>query len=141
VSGRTFEIRERILTGDVDAGGGISVGAYVRLIDAAEIALYGELGLGGAAMLEENEIALPRVHLAFDFFQPAGLGDEVVVRTTIKGVGAHSTRLFFEFARADGEGIYAEAHVVSSAVDRKTRRSKALPDQIAKALRAELPAD
>jgi acyl-CoA thioester hydrolase len=130
-----FELHERIRLADTDAMGIIHFSAYARLIEVVEIEFFRSLGftLPGLA---SQDVVMPRVHVSYDFFKPAMLDDEVVLRLTVAGVGVHSVRLLIDIVRATDDATLAEATVVSACMDRRSRKSAALPEGVAVALRA-----
>jgi acyl-CoA thioester hydrolase len=132
-----FELHERIRLADTDAMGIIHFSAYARLIEVVEIEFFRSLGftLPGLA---SQDVVMPRVHVSYDFFKPAMLDDEVVLRLTVAGVGVHSVRLLIDIVRATDDATLAEATVVSACMDRTSRKSAALPEGVAIALRGHL---
>jgi acyl-CoA thioester hydrolase len=130
-----FELHERIRLADTDAMGIIHFSAYARLIEVVEIEFFRSLGftLPGLA---SQDVVMPRVHVSYDFFKPAMLDDEVVLRLSVAGVGVHSVRLLIDIVRAADDATLAEATVVSACMDRRSRKSAALPEGVAVALRA-----
>jgi YbgC/YbaW family acyl-CoA thioester hydrolase len=129
-----FVVRERVRWSDIDAAGIIYFGAYTRLTDIAESEFYRSLGFT-YARFNEIGVALPRVHVAFDFFRPAFLDDELSLGVRVGGVGVHSVRLHVEISR--GSELLAEGTLIASCID-LARRSIALPEDFATALRAYL---
>jgi acyl-CoA thioester hydrolase len=130
-----FEIRERVRLMDTDAMGIINFASYGRLVEAAEIEFFRSHGFTLPAMRAEN-IVMPRVHVAYDFFLPAMLDDALVLRVTVGGVGVHSVRLLIDIVRAEDEVTLAQATVISSCMDLNSRKSIALPEHLAATLRA-----
>jgi acyl-CoA thioester hydrolase len=132
-----FELHERIRLADTDAMGIIHFSAYARLIEVVEIEFFRSLGftLPGLA---SQDVVMPRVHVSYDFFKPAMLDDEVVLRLSVAGVGVHSVRLLIDIVRAADDATLAEATVVSACMDRISRKSAALPEGVAIALRNHL---
>jgi YbgC/YbaW family acyl-CoA thioester hydrolase len=133
----TFEIRLRVHRTDVDPGGVIDLGAYARFIEIAETEFFRWLGFTHVEF-ESFGIALPRVHVEFEFYKPAGLDDELSIAIGARAVGVHSIRLKVAVTRSGEEAKIAEATIVSSCVDATTHRSVALPDAFAEALRSQL---
>ncbi len=129
-------MRERVRWSDVDAAGIIYFGAYTRFTDIAESEFYRQLGFT-YANFRDMGIALPRVHVAFDFFKPAFLDDELTMGVRVGGVGVHSVRLHVDAFRETDRALLAEATLVASCIDR-TRKSVPLPEGFAGALRAHL---
>jgi acyl-CoA thioester hydrolase len=132
-----FSVVERVRYPDVDPAGIIYFGAYARFIDIVESERFRSLGFTYAS-LEALGIVLARVHVEFDFFKPAQLDDELVLRLRVAGVGIHSVRLKVDIHRASDEALLAEARLVTACVDHETRKSKPLPPEFADALRAKI---
>jgi len=131
-----FEIIERVRWADVDRAGVILFGAYARLIDVAESEFYRSLGYTFDSF-DKAGVDLTRVHVEFDFFKPAELDDELVLRPHVNGVGIHSVRLKIDVYRRAGEALLAEVTLVSACVD-KARKPAPLPPAFADALRAQI---
>ena len=129
---------ERVRYADVDRAGIIYFGAYARMLDAAESEFYRSLGFTYATF-DERGVVLARVHVEFDFFKPALLDDELVLRPRVSGVGLHSVRMKVNFYRRSDGALLAEATLVVACVDRE-RKPAALPADFAQALRAQIPA-
>jgi YbgC/YbaW family acyl-CoA thioester hydrolase len=131
-----FTVNERVRHADVDRAGIIYFGAYARLIDIVECELFRSLGFT-FTNFDELGVALTRVHVEFDFFKPAVLDDELILRLRVSGVGIHSVRLKMEIYRASDEALLAEARLVAACVDR-SRKSVPLPPAFADALRSKI---
>jgi acyl-CoA thioester hydrolase len=133
-----FGVTERVRYPDVDRGGIIYFGAYARFIDIVEAELFRSLGFTYDT-LDQMGVGLTRVNVEFDFYKPALLDDELVVRVRVSGVGIHSVRLKVDFYRASDESLLAEARLVSACVDR-SRKSVPLPPSFGDALRSKIQA-
>jgi acyl-CoA thioester hydrolase len=133
-----FQVVERVRYADVDRAGIIYFGAYSRFIDIVESELFRSLGFTYAS-LDELGVVLTRVHVEFDFFKPAILDDELVLRVRVSGVGIHSVRLKIDIYRAADEALLAEARLVAACVD-GARKSVPLPPAFADALRTMIQA-
>jgi acyl-CoA thioester hydrolase len=131
-----FGVVERVRYADVDRAGIIYFGAYARLLDIVESELYRSLGFTYAS-LDEFGVVLTRVNVEFDFFKPALLDDELILRVRVSGVGIHSVRLKVDIYRASDEALLAEARLVAACVD-GTRKSVPLPPTFADALRTKI---
>ena len=134
-----FEMPERVRLADTDAMGIIHFSAYARYIEIVEIEFFRTLGFTLPGLAAEG-LVMPRVHIAYDFFKPALLDDELRIRLSVAGVGVHSVRMTIDIVRVADDTTVAEATVVSACMDRDTRRSIALPERLAAALRAFAPA-
>jgi YbgC/YbaW family acyl-CoA thioester hydrolase len=137
VEGGGFEVVERVRWSDVDNAGIIYFGAYSRLLDIAESEFYRSLGFTYAAF-DQMGLLLPRVHVEFDFFKPALLDDELVLRPRVTGLGVHSVRMKVNVHRLEDEALLAEASLVLACVD-KARKPTPLPAAFAAALRTAMP--
>jgi len=131
-----FEVVERVRWADVDKAGIIYFGAYSRMLDIAETEFYRSLGFSYATF-EELGVVLPRVHVEFDFFKPALLDDELVLRPRISGVGVHSVRMKVNIYRSADGALLAEATLIVACVDR-SRKPAPLPADFAAALRSAI---
>jgi YbgC/YbaW family acyl-CoA thioester hydrolase len=132
-----FEVVERVRWADVDKAGIIYFGAYSRMLDVVESEFYRSLGFTYAAF-DELGVVLPRVHVEFDFFKPALLDDELVLRPRVSGVGVHSVRMKVNIYRSADQALLAEATLVAACVD-KARKPVPLPPAFAAALRTAMP--
>ena len=133
-----FEYSERVRLADTDAMGIIHFSAYARFIENVEIEFFRSLGFTLPGLAADGFV-LPRVHVGYDFFKPAMLDDDVLVLLCVAGVGVHSVRLTIDVVRVADDVTLAEATVVSACMDRTTKKSIALPDKLASALRALVP--
>ncbi len=134
--GTTFVMPERVRWGDVDASGSIYFGAYVRMVESGETELFRALGFP-FKRFDELGVRFRRVHLEFDFFKPAWLDDDLLLRMSVANVGVHSVRLDVAVVRPGDAAPLTTATLVSSCVDDK-HESVPLPEEIATALRMHL---
>jgi YbgC/YbaW family acyl-CoA thioester hydrolase len=132
-----FEVVERVRWADVDKAGIIYFGAYSRMLDVVESEFFRSLGFTYATF-DDLGVVLPRVHVEFDFFKPALLDDELVLRPRVSGVGVHSVRMKVNIYRSSDQALLAEATVVAACVD-KSRKPVPLPPAFAAALRSAMP--
>jgi acyl-CoA thioester hydrolase len=135
-----FEVRERVRWADIDLAGIIYFGAYARFIEIAEIEFFRHLGFTYERFMELG-VFLPRVHLEFDFFEPALLDDVLVLQTRVAGIGAHSVRMRIDVLRAADRKPLALATLVAACVDIARRKKVAVPEPLASALRTQLIAN
>ncbi|MFY9779530.1 MAG: thioesterase family protein [Candidatus Baltobacteraceae bacterium] len=139
-AGVPFEVVERVRWADIDLAGIIYFGAYARFIEIAEIEFYRDLGFT-YDRFRKLGVFLPRVHLEFDFFEPALLDDELVLQTRVDGVGVHSVRLRIDVLRAADRKPLALAKLVAACVHLGHKKKVALPEELASALRTRLPTE
>jgi YbgC/YbaW family acyl-CoA thioester hydrolase len=133
---RAFESRLRVQWGDVDIAGMMYFAAYWRFAERAEMDLFSELGFPYEKIFDTFDIWLPRVHANADYHAPARMDDWLRMRTHIEKVGASSvhwtTVIFNERTGAAG----AVMRLVVACINRKTERSRPLPDEMRAALAA-----
>lgn len=131
---RIFEVRDRVRWSDVDIAGIIYFGAYVRFIELAEMELFRDIGYPYGEMFERLNIWLPRVHLDFDFYAPALMDDELLLRTHIEKLGASSITMRMIVHNERAQEVDAAATLVVAAVDRATMKSRPIPQEFRAAL-------
>jgi acyl-CoA thioester hydrolase len=131
---RVFEVRDRVRWSDVDIAGIIYFGAYVRFIELAETELFRALGYPYGKMFEMLDIWLPRVHLDFDFFAPALMDDELVLKTHIAKLGSSSITMRMVVHNDRAQEVDAAATLVVAAVNRATMKSTPMPADLRAAL-------
>ena len=131
---RVFEVRDRVRWSDVDIAGIIYFGAYVRFTELAETELFRDLGFPYAKMFDMLDVWLPRVHLNFDFFAPALLDDELVIKTHIAKLGSSSISMRMIMHNTRAAEVDAAATLIVAAVDRATMKSKPLPQHLRSSL-------
>jgi YbgC/YbaW family acyl-CoA thioester hydrolase len=133
---RAFESRMRVQWADVDIAGMMYFAAYWRFAERAEMDLFSELGFPYERIFDTYDIWLPRVHANADYHAPARMDDWLRMRTHVDKVGASSihwtTVVFNERTGAAG----AVMRLVVACINRKTERSRPLPDEMRAALAA-----
>jgi acyl-CoA thioester hydrolase len=116
--GTTFEMEERVRWGDVDASGSVHFTAYVRMLEWAETEFFRALGFPNKRF-DELGVRLRRVHVEFDFFKPAWLDDDLLLRISVSSVGVHSVNMELSVGRRSDMAGLVRVTVVSSCVDEK----------------------
>lgn len=133
---RIFETRVMVQWADIDIAGIMYFAAYQRAVERAEMDFFGELGFPYNSVFEEYDIWLPRVHVEADYHKPALMGDWLTLRTHIRHVGGSSvkwqTAVFNERTRETG----AVFDLTVACMDRRTLKSRALPQAMREALKA-----
>jgi acyl-CoA thioesterase FadM len=117
--------RFRVLWVDTDAGGRIHFTAAFRWAEAAELALYRQLGL------TDYVPRLPRRHVEAEFHRVLVFDDEIDVTLTVARVGTTSIGYEWQITR-DGELAIDGRHTVVN-VDEEGR-----PQPLDEAFRAAL---
>lgn len=135
-SARAFESRVMVQWADVDIAGIMYFAAYQRAAERAEMDFFAEVGFPYNEVFTNYDIWLPRVHVEADYHKPALMGDWLRLRTHITHVGASSIRwetvVFNERTNEPGAVI----RLVVACMDRRTRKSRPLPDEIRNAMLA-----
>jgi YbgC/YbaW family acyl-CoA thioester hydrolase len=105
-----------ISLGDTDAAG---VLFYARLFDLAQRAFEHHCAARGfpIARFWSDGVLAPVVHVEADYRAPLRLGDDVVVETSLEGMGGSSFRIAHVVRRGDGT-LAAEALVVHACINR-----------------------
>jgi YbgC/YbaW family acyl-CoA thioester hydrolase len=134
VGARTFETRVMVQWADVDIAGIMYFAAYQRAAERAEMDFFQEIGFPYNRVFTDYDIWLPRVHVEADYHKPALMGDWLRLRTHLTHVGASSVKwetvVFNERTNEAGAAI----RLVVACMDRRTLKSRALPNEIRAAL-------
>ena len=138
-------LRIRVPFVDVDSSQRIHFTAMFRYMELAEHELMRRIGMPYATTLQE--IAYPRAHLSCDFRGAIVFDDQLVIDARVERVGASSWTVGFVARRLCGPGqsdavigtvqpgeVVAEGRMVIVAMDAITQRSRALPDDLRRAL-------
>jgi len=122
-----FEVVVRAEWADVDLVGIVRYGAYPRLLDVAEAALFRAAGLEFPRLQTEYGLVLVRRVLHLEYCTPARY--DAVLRVALWVVHAGRSAFTFGVAVRDGAGelTHVLGHVVVVAVDANTLGTMALP--------------
>jgi acyl-CoA thioester hydrolase len=127
---RPFVIDEYVRWSDVDFAGIIFYGAYVRFFEIAETELFREAGLPYSEVFDRFDIWLPRAHLDCDFKYPARLDDRLRVAVYFTRFGNSSIGINFDVVVTKANRLAAAGHEVLVCTDRKTLKSRPLPQEL-----------
>lgn len=131
---RVFESRLRVQWADVDIAGIMYFASYWRFVELAEMDMFRELGFPYNAVFERYDFWLPRVKAEAEYHAPALMDDWLRLRTHLERVGASSVRWrTVVFNERTGEAGAAFT-LTTACMDRVTKKSKPLPDDIRAAL-------
>ncbi len=97
------EIVETVMFYDTDCGGVVSNIAYLKFVEKARTALFGQLGMPVAKM-NESQLFPAVVRTEIDYLFPAKLGDEVTVSAQLMEVEKVKSICAFELSVTDGAG-------------------------------------
>ena len=121
-----------------DPAGIVFYPRYFELITAFQDYWFTEgLGIDYAALHLERGITTPTVHLDCTFTRPSFLGEDILFTWTVKELGRSSVTCAVTLTHADELRLRAE--IVLVFVDRETRRSIPVPDDVRRAIERYLP--
>ena len=131
-----FEARLQVQWADVDIAGIMYFAAYWRFAEYAEMEMFRELGFPYNTVFQDLDFWLPRVKVEAEYHASASMGDWMRMRTHIDKVGASSVRwktvLFNETTGVAG----AAMTLTVACMNRETKHSRLLPDQLREKLLA-----
>jgi acyl-CoA thioester hydrolase len=120
---------------DTDTSGRIHYTALFRYFEAAEQEFLRWLG-HSYPRIDAGETGWPRVHVECDISGALEFDDEIGVEVTVSSVGNSSMDLSYRILK-DGTEC-STGRVVVVCMDRRTQRSKRLPEAFAAALRGQM---
>lgn len=135
---RIFEARLQVQWADIDIAGIMYFAAYWRFVEYAEICLFGELGFPYDHVFDQYGFWLPRVRAEAEYHVPAFMNDWLRLRTHVEKVGGSSVRwktVVFNERTGEAGAVFA---LTVACIDRATKKSRPLPDELRCALRASL---
>lgn len=135
---QAFEYRFRVTLHDVDAAGVLFFAQLFRHAHDAYESWMSSLGFPLDEMIRQGIIGLPVVHAEADYRKPLRHGDAIRVKLAVAEIGARRFSIEYRFERAPGEPA-ASARTIHVCTDHREGASGALPDDLAAALRSQLP--
>jgi acyl-CoA thioester hydrolase len=127
----SIEFRLRVYYEDTDAGGIVYYANYLKYIERARTEALLSLGFSQTGLREEHGLLFAVRSVQADFLAPARLEDQLVVTTTVGGVGAARLEMAQAVRRADT--CLAKCRVTLACLDLGGR-----PARMPAALRAAL---
>jgi len=127
-----FETQVDVRLYDTDAAGIVFFANYFRIAHDAYQAFMKSIGHGLDRIIGQSHYLLPIVHAEADYKKPLVLGSTVTV--SVKGQ-VKDTSFVVSYTLKDGGGItVARLQTVHVAMDKKTGKKIALPEEIKKGL-------
>lgn len=127
-----FETQVDVRLYDTDAAGIVFFANYFRIAHDAYQAFMKSIGHGLDRIIGQSDYLLPIVHAEADYKKPLVLGS--TVRVSVKGQ-VKDTSFVVSYTLKDGGGItVAQLQTVHVAMDKKTGKKIALPEEIKKGL-------
>jgi YbgC/YbaW family acyl-CoA thioester hydrolase len=130
-----FSYPLRIRFVDTDASGRIHYSALMRHFEVAETEFFRAIGHPYADISSRDDV-YPRVHVEADYLLALRSDDEVEIEVAVERVGGKSFTLAFT-VRRDG-AVAAKGRIVAACMDRRTQKSRPLPEDFAAVLRAQM---
>jgi YbgC/YbaW family acyl-CoA thioester hydrolase len=128
---KEITIRETVLFYDTDCGGVVSNIAYLRYVEKARAALFGELGMDLLSMTETGLYPVV-IRTEIDYRVPARLGHEVTVTARLAAVDKVRATCDFLLTIAGPDGTpktMAEARQIVALVQMPEGRPKRIPSE------------
>ena len=130
-----FSHHSRIRFVDTDATGRIHYTALLRHFEAAEEEFMRSLGWPYAD-IERRDESYPRVHIEADYLGPLRYDAEIETQVRVERVGEKSYTLVFQVIT---RGVLAgKGRIVAACMDKRTQKSRPLPEAFAAALRQRI---
>ncbi len=124
----------RVYYEDTDAGGIVYYANYLRFAERGRTEFLRALGFQQQRITAEQGIVFPVRSLTAEYFQPARLDDELIVRTALKDLGRAQVIFDQRIERADpagGEAIRLfEAQVRIACLDINKNKPVPMPHDI-----------
>lgn len=133
------EVRLHTYWCDSDPAGIVYFGNYLRFVDQAEEELFLQASAHRQRLLDVYSIWMPRVEAHITYVRPIRSGSPVRVRLDPQFEGEKTVRFDFEIVDdADRERV-ASGYMTAVCVDRATFKATPIPEEIRKALSAQVP--
>lgn len=131
-----FSYTRTIRFHETDAAGVVYFANLLTLCHEAYEASLADVGMDVKRFFSgADEVAVPIVHAAADFFQPLFCGEEIAITLIPKQIDAHSFEIAYAVARADNLTNdrlkkVAQASTRHVSISPQTRRRSALTDEL-----------
>ncbi len=127
-----FSHPRTVLFQEIDAAGIVFFARFFEWFHDAYAAWFLSRGIRFAEVLEKGEWGLPLGHAEADYQAPLTLGAEI--RVEIDTVTLSERSISIEYAVRGPKGTHATGRTVHVFIDRKTFRSRTVPDDVRRAL-------
>ena len=129
--------RHRVRYHEADAQGYLFNGRYLEIADVAMTEFFRSIGYAYGDLVAAG-VDPSVVHASIEFLRPVRFDDDLEAWTDCARVGRSSFDLDTAIRRGDGD--VARIHIVYVNVDPSRDRSREIPGEVARALRAAMPA-
>ena len=130
----------RVYIEDTDSGGIVYYANYLRFAERARTEMLRSAGISHALMMAEDGLVLAVRRCEVDYLRPARLDDELLIETTVTGLGGATIDLAQRVCRFDdGDTVELVRLAVRIACIGATGRATRLPDDLRQVLQQALP--
>jgi YbgC/YbaW family acyl-CoA thioester hydrolase len=127
-----FAFQTEVLVRDTDAAGAVFFSNYFTMAHAAYEAFMKSIGCPLEKIIHRSNFLLPVVHAEADYQKGLCLGDQLTIAIKAQ-VGKHSFQISYSFRDSHGDSV-AAIKTVHASVDRQTKKSIPVPEDIKKGL-------
>ncbi len=128
---RWHECREKVRFSEVDAFDVVWHGHYIKYFEIGRLDLSGKYSLTPEYMKQQGYFA-PVVDLGCTYKEPARLGDEMIIRTTVEPSEKAALTFRYEIVRASDEIILAKGYTAHVLLTLEGKMIYSVPDEIKK---------
>lgn len=122
-----FRAHLKVRFGDIDHAGIVYYPRFLHYFHVGLEEFFGsEVGTEYHAVINEERVGLPVVHLEIDFRRPLRFGDEIDVEVRGLDLGRTSVTWHYAVWKQDGS-LAAEARIVTVSLDMDTFEKRPLP--------------
>ncbi len=114
---------------ETDAAGILFFGNYLKIAHDAYEQFMTSIGYDFRSMIEDSPFLVLIVHTDADYHRSLVLGEQFEITVCGAKIGKTSFTLKYLFVNRDGQPV-ATVHTAHVAVDKKTNRPVALPDNL-----------
>ena len=130
----------RVYIEDTDSGGIVYYANYLRFAERARTEMLRSAGISHALMMAEDGLVLAVRRCEVDYLRPARLDDELLIETTVTGLGGATIDLAQRVCRLDdGDEVELVRLAVRIACIGTAGRATRLPDNLRQVLQQALP--
>jgi len=119
---------------DADAAGVLFFARYLSLAHDAYEEMMASRGIRFGDMLHGGTYILPVIRTACEYRVPLKIGDSATIHVVVSEIRRRSYTVVYEMHAPDGR-LAAKCHTTHVAVDKCSRKSIALPEDLVAALR------
>jgi len=125
----TYTRNVAVTFNDTDAAGILYFASQLIYAHETFEAFLAEVGYSLHEILQSGEYLLPLVHVEADYLSSTTVGDELTVEMSVARLGTSSFTMAYTLRDADGNEV-GRCQTVHVAVDRTTRTTMAIPDEL-----------